>query len=57
MDAESEHVGAAARGTRQHSSAMCWPQGPIEERSAPTGLMTVTVRRRMIAKTPELRSC
>jgi hypothetical protein len=24
---------------------------------APTGLMTVTVRRRMLAKTPELRSC
>ena len=25
--------------------------------SAPTGLMTVTVRRRMIVKTPELLSC
>ena len=31
--------------------------GAREERPAKMGLMTVTVRRRMIAKTPELRLC
>jgi hypothetical protein len=31
--------------------------GAREGRPAKMSLMTVTVRRRMIAKTPELRSC
>jgi uncharacterized protein len=52
--APADELRAATRGTRQQSSPMYWPQGPVEEQPAPTGLMTVTVRRRIIAKTPEL---
>jgi hypothetical protein len=37
-------------------AALAW-MGAREGRPAKIGLMTVTVRRRMIAKTPELRSC
>jgi hypothetical protein len=52
-----EHCPFSAIPPSFHGTFTWVREGRREERPAKIGLMTVTVRRRMIARTPEPRSC